>query len=215
MSKKIETDQKGIPLVASHPAVKMGIPIWTFYLLFNCILLSIGLAITKFVVLPLEAKSADKIATLASADLGWVYLGAWVLKLGQMMIGVNLGTARTVAKVEVPDQQVYQVKGVAGASLGYVLMETEGAIGEFNRAQRALQNYNESAPLLLLMFVLAGYVAPFAVFLCTCTYSAGRVINAIGYTSAADSRIPGTLIGALASNAIDSVVLVAGLSALA
>ena len=199
IKKTADTDEKGIPLAASHPAVKLGIPIWTFYLLFNGILTSIGMTVAHFLVFPMEPKSTrttDQIDVLASYGLGWVFLGAWVLKLGQMVMGINLGTARTVAKVEVPDQQVYQVKGAEGSKLGYVLMETEGVIGKFNRAQRALQNYNESAPIFFLMFVLAGCVAPFGIFICTCIYSAGRVINAIGYTSATDSRVPGTLIGA-------------------
>ena len=104
-----------------------------------------------------------------------------------------------------------------------------------------MQNYNENAPLFYLEYVLAGYYAPFGTFLCACTFAVGRVINAIGYTSAADSRIPGTLIGAshrptllatvrngsaqalsarvrfgaglLASNVIDCLVLMAGLKA--
>jgi len=208
---KMETDEKGIPLVASHPAVKMGIPVWLFYLLFNGVLLSIGMAVALLLILPAEPKFADKISVLTSGGFGWLFLGAWVLKLAQLAMGINLGSARTAAKVEVPDQQVYQVKGAAGSKLGYVLMETDGAIGTFNRAQRAVQNYGENAPLFMLMFVLAGWVAPFGIFVCACVYAVGRVVNAIGYTSAADSRIPGTLIGVLASNVIDSVVLVAGL----
>jgi uncharacterized membrane protein YecN with MAPEG domain len=191
-----DTDAKGIPLAADHPAVKLGIPIWAFYLAFNTVITSIGLAVATFLAFPTEPQAEDKIRTLASLRLGWIYMGAWVFKITQFCLGINLGTARTESKVSVPDQQVYQVKGAAGSKLGYVLMETDGAIGRFNRAQRALQNYNENVPLFMLMFVLAGYVCPFPAFLSACTFSAGRVFSAIGYTSATDSRIPGTLLGA-------------------
>jgi len=210
---KIETDAKGIPVKADHPAVAMGIPIPIFYLIFNGIMLSIGLAVAYFIAFPNDHKSASKIATLASLDLGWLYLGAWVLKLGALMLGINLGSARLASKVAVPDQHCYQVKGAEGSKLGYVLMETEGDIGKFNRAQRALQNYNEIFPMFVLMFVLAAFVCPFAAFMCACVFAAARAIQAVGYTKETDGRIPGTMLGLLATTVLEAIVLLAGISA--
>mmetsp|Transcript_11727 Transcript_11727/g.24706 ORF Transcript_11727/g.24706 Transcript_11727/m.24706 type:complete len:226 (+) Transcript_11727:38-715(+) len=213
MGGKGETDAKGIPLAADHPAAQMGLPIWLFYLFFNAILALVGFAIAQYAVFPREPKSCDKIKSLASLDIGWLYLGACVLKVGHMLMGINLGQARVASKVNVPDQQVYQVKGAEGSKLGYVLMETEGAIGAFNRAQRALQTYNEGMPLVLLMFVCAGYVCPFSTFVCALAIASSRLLSAIGYTSSADGRLPGTLISAILLYVLESIVFVSGLSA--
>lgn len=209
-----ETDAKGIPLKADHPALAMGIPIWAFYLIFNTIITSVGVATTLFVVFPSQPAATEKLANLTSLGLGWVYLGVWVIKLGQVFLGINLGTARVGSRVAVPDQHVYQVKGAEGSKLGFVMMDTDGANGMFNRAQRALQNYNETFPLFAIVFLLAGYVCPFPAFVCVCVYSAAKVLAAVGYTSAAEGRIPGTMISLLANTVLESIVLLAGLKAL-
>ena len=211
---KTETDAKGIPLTADHPAIGMGIPIWSFYLIFNSVLTSLGLLLVVFVVLPSDPRAADKISSLISLGFGWTYLGAWVLKFCQMIIGINLGTARAKSKVGVPDQHVYQVKGAEGSKLGYVLMETEGAHGDFNRAQRALQNLNENLPQFIAMYLLASYVCPKAVFVCACVFGFGRVMGAIGYTGSAAGRLGGTMIGVLGTSVIDCVVLRVGIAAI-
>mmetsp|Transcript_33618 Transcript_33618/g.81773 ORF Transcript_33618/g.81773 Transcript_33618/m.81773 type:complete len:227 (-) Transcript_33618:172-852(-) len=213
MGGKGETDAKGIPLAADHAAAQMGLPVWLFYLFLHAILGSVGFAIAQYAVFPREPKSCDKMKSLASLDLGWLYLGACVLKMGHILMRINLAQARVASKVNVPDQQVYQVKGAEGSKLGYVLMETEGAIGAFNRAQRALQTYNEGMSLVLLMFVCAGYVCPFSTFVCAFALAASRLHCAVGYTSSADGRMPGTLISAISQYVLESIVFVSGLSA--
>jgi len=210
---KMEVDAKGIPLKSSHPAVGMGIPIWLFYFVFNGIFTSIGLAVVYFGIYPATPAADGKIATLASLDLGYAYLGAFVMKVGIMLLGINLGGARATAKVEVPDQQCYQVKGAEGSKLGYVLMETEGAIGEFNRAQRALQNFNENFPLFVVMYFLASFVFPFAAFVCTAVFMAFRVMGAVGYTSATDGRLGGTMLAGLTNAVVEAMVLLVGVKA--
>lgn len=211
---KIETDAKGIPLKSDHPAIAMGIPVWLFYLVFNSLFTAIGLATAVFAIFPREPASAKVIATLAAHNYGFIYLGAWVLKLGAICQGIFLGTMRSESKVIVPDQHVYKVQGAEGSKLGYVLMETDGAHGAFNRAQRSVQNYNENFPLFVLMFLLAGCVCPFSTFVCTCIFAAGRVLNSIGYAGAAEGRVGGMMLGLLASCVIDAIVLVVGVQAM-
>ncbi len=194
-------------------AVGMGIPIWLFYFVFTSVFTSIGLAVVYFGIYPATPAADGKIATLASLDLGYAYLGAFVMKVGIVLLGINLGGARATAKVEVPDQQCYQVKGAEGSKLGYVLMETEGAIGEFNRAQRALQNFNENFPLFVVMYFLASFVFPFAAFVCTALFMAFRVMGAVGYTSAADGRLGGTMLAALTNAVVEGMVLLVGIKA--
>ena len=51
---------------------------------------------------------------------------------------------------------------------------------------------------------------PFPAFVCACVYSAAKVLAALGYTSAAEGRIPGTMISLLANTVLESIVLLAG-----
>jgi len=174
---------------------------------------SIGVAVAYFAIYPATATADAKIATVASLDLGWVYLGAFVMKVGILVIGINLGGARAAAKVEVPDQQCYQVKGAEGSKLGYVLMETEGEIGAFNRAQRALQNFGETFPLFVIMYLLASFVFPFYAFVVCCCYMAAKAIMAVGYTSSADGRMGGTMLSLVANCILEGMVLMVGVKA--
>lgn len=209
-----EYDAKGIATKVFHPADSMGIPIWLFYLIFTTVFTAIGTAVAYFVVLPLDAGAVAKVATLAELGLGWTYLGAFSMKFGLLAMGVNLGHARSAAKVEVPDQQCYQVKGSAGAKLGYVLMETEGAVGAFNRAQRGLQNFNETFTLFVVMYLLASFVFPFYAFVAATAFMGARVLGAVGYTSSADGRMGGNILGVLINAVMEGMVLVAGCKAL-
>lgn len=108
----------------------MGIPIWLFYAVFNGVVGAAGLAVAYFIIYPSEPAADAKIATLSSLGLGYTYLGAFAIKLGLLVMGINLGTARVAAKVEVPDQHCYQVKGAEGSKLGCVcawLLVDDGA----------------------------------------------------------------------------------------
>jgi len=209
-SKTADTDGKGIPLKSSYPA---NIPVPVLYTILNGVFLAIGVAVAYFMILPSTPAANVKIQLLASHDLGWIYMGAYALKVGQVMMNTNLGIRRKACKVNVPDQQVYKVKGAGGSSLGYVLMESEGDLGAFNRAQRALQNYNEIYPQFVLYFLLAGFVFPFGTFLCAALFGVARVFTAIGYTSAPDSRMPGNMMGFLVLAVLEGMVLVSGILA--
>merc|ERR1712151_435489 len=73
-----------------------------------------------------------------------------------VMINANLGTARRKTGCNVPDQHVYKVMD----STSLVVMDCEGANGDFNRAQRAHANLGEVLPTFLVAFLMVGYVFP-------------------------------------------------------
>ena len=104
--------------------------------------------------------------------------------------------------------------GSEGSRLGYVLMETEGEHGAFNRAQRALMNYHETFPTLVLQYVAASWVFPFEAFLCVMVWAATRCIGAVGYRSSARGRFNGNMPGLLAISTIQGMVLIASIKAL-
>merc|ERR1719469_1263821 len=151
----------------------------------------------------------QRIDVLRSNDVGWLYLSAFILRLGFLAIGINLGNARKASKVGLPNQQVYKVYTPSGApQLGYVLMEEEGEIGAFNRAQRAFQVYLENAPQNFLYFVLAAFVFPFPCFVLTSLYAFFRAWAAVGYTSSTAGRGKGSMFGGFAALTAEGMVLI-------
>ncbi|CAE8585090.1 unnamed protein product, partial [Polarella glacialis] len=186
---------RGIPLKSDADSVKIPV----FYLGLTIVFGGIGLAVACAIyTYGVTAKYEKKIGMLAEYDLGWVYLGLIVVKLGVMLININLGIQRKAAKINVPDQQVYSVYVEPGKPVfGYVLMEKEGALGCFNRAQRALQNFLEQAPMMLAMFFAAGFVFPFPAFVLAACFMGARVAAAVGYTTAPGGRMAGNILGTL------------------
>lgn len=204
-----KVDERGIPLKSSYPESP---PVPVLYMTFTTILCSIGLA-TAFGIYTKgsTAHYDSKLAILSTYELGWVYIGLFVIKLGAFTININLGVNRKASKVNVPDQHVYKVHG---SNAGYVLMETDGVIGQFNRAQRAYMNYLEQQPLFLAFFAFAGFVFPFPVFVLACIFSFFRFVAALGYTTSANDRMKGNVFAMLASNVIEGMVLFAGIKSL-
>jgi len=216
LAQKIETDSKGIPV--KHVGYPDGISVAVFYLIGNSIFGGIGLAVAWFLAYAPDAKRANadtKIGILAEHNLGWLYLGIFLLKLLQIPIGTILGEARKASKVAVPDQHVYRVMGSEGSKLGYVLMETDGVHGAFNRAQRALMNYHEEFPTIALQYVAASWVFPFEAFVCVMVWAMIRCWGAVGYKSAAESRFNGIMPRLMVMCSIQGMVLIAAVKALA
>eukprot|EP00930_Biecheleria_cincta_P028335 TRINITY_DN19774_c0_g1_i1.p1 TRINITY_DN19774_c0_g1~~TRINITY_DN19774_c0_g1_i1.p1 ORF type:complete len:221 (-),score=38.97 TRINITY_DN19774_c0_g1_i1:179-841(-) len=211
LQKNDGVDERGIPTKSEYPPL----PIPALYGIMTTIFIGVGLAIA-FGIYTLGSTSRydSKISTLAAGDLGWAYLGLFVTKLCMFLTNVNLGMARKESKVNVPDQQVYKVYTGSEKPLGYVLMEQEGVLGRFNRAQRALQNSLEAMPTFLANFLLAAYVFPFPALVAATWYGLCRVAYAFGYTSDPKSRIGGTMLGQFGNQAIEGMVLLAGAKAL-
>ena len=212
----VETDSKGIPL--KHVGYPDSMSVATFYVVGNVVMGGIGLAMAWFLAYnPTEAKRVivdAKIGILVEHNLGWLFLGIFFVKLLQVPLHIILGEARKASKVAVPNQHVYRIMGSEGSRLGYVLMEAEGEHGAFNRAQRALMNYHETFPTLVLQYVAASWVFPFEAFLCVMVWAATRCIAAVGYRSSAWGRFNGNVPGLLAISTIQGMVLIASIKAL-
>jgi uncharacterized membrane protein YecN with MAPEG domain len=93
-------------------------------------------------------------------------------------------------------------------------METEGDFGRFNRAQRALQNYLEQLPIVLALFVAAGFVFPFPSFVVIIVFCLMRIMSAIGYTAQSSGRMNGNMLAALGVEVLQGFILIAGVKAL-
>jgi hypothetical protein len=206
-----KVDAKGIPLKSQHPE---QLPVPALYSTEFIIMSSIGVVIAYFTSYFTEAKqnAADaKISILSEYDLGWLYLGIFVVKSLKLPIYINLGSARIASKANVPDQQVYKVMGSGGGGdkLGYVLMETDGVHGTFNRAQRALQHYHKQFPITMLEYVAASWIWPFEAFICVVVWAVSSCISATGYAKSSDGRMSGRIFGFLATATLRGFILIA------
>jgi len=205
--KTIETDSKGIPLKGANPD---GVPVPVFYAVVNTIFGALGFAAAWFWAYSASKQEAAdaKMELVNQYDLSWLYLGILLLKILQLPLYAMLGVTRAASKIHVPDQHVYKVMGSEGSKLGYVLMDTDGVNGDFNRAQRALQNYCEAFPTVLALYVAASWVFPFEAFLCVAIWAVTRIMSAAGYKSSADGRMGGMIIGVIALSILQGMLII-------
>ncbi len=201
--KQTETDSKGIPFKGPYPEKP---PVWVLYTVMTTIFTSVIGVVTYFTIVKDNEAATAKLELLSKYDLGYIYAAIIILKIGQFIMNINVGTARKHVRVFPPDQHIYEVKGAEGSKLGYVLMDNEGQNGKFNRAQRAVQNFNETFTQTTLYIVSAGFVYPKEVLMLTTLYITFRVVSALGYTNSFDGRLKGFMLANLAVTAIESLV---------
>lgn len=207
VSKTIETDAKGIPLKGPVPDSP---PVAVIYLMMNSVFGAIGLVIAWFWAYSSsnQQEANEKIAVISQYDLGWLYLGILVLRFLQIPLYIVMGQTRKASKVHVPDQHVYKVMGAEGSKLGYVLMDTEGVHGDFNRAQRAWQNYLEQLATLLVFYMASSWVFPFEAFVCATLWAISRIMSANGYKSSSDGRMGGLILGTIPFSVLQGMIII-------
>ncbi len=108
---------------------------------------------------------------------------------------------------------MYEVVGKT--DLPYVRLVEEGPIGEFNRAQRGVDNSREAFPMVVAHALLAGYVYPQAVLTISVVYFLARTWYSHGYVQKAMGRVPGLVFTYLSIRvALNGLSLFAGIKAL-
>ncbi|CAK0885796.1 unnamed protein product [Prorocentrum cordatum] len=151
-----------------------------------------------------------KVSNIAAANAGPMYL-AWVfLKYATTSIGANLGTARRATGVNVPDQHVYKVVGGVADGAPVLMDDSHELYGQFNRAQRALQNFNETLPFFVGEFFLAGYVFPLATSICTAFAATFKLKGALDYTEERNKRMSGNMTANLFGGGLAGIIMVVG-----
>merc|ERR1719401_1922404 len=87
-------------------------------------------------------------------------------------------------------------------------MCADGDLGEFNRAQRAVFNWHETLPLMLVeLLLIAAACGPVAVILAG-FIACGRVVFAFGYTRGVDGRILGYVLASGAQESLNVLMLI-------
>uniref|UniRef100_A0A7S1SKC4 Uncharacterized protein n=1 Tax=Tetraselmis chuii TaxID=63592 RepID=A0A7S1SKC4_9CHLO len=141
-----------------------------------------------------------KLDFIRQHQLGYLYLTWFVVFLAKAYASINANGARAPARVDRPDQHVYQIMAESGPLAGspYVMMTTTGAVGRFNRAQRACGNMDEGMPLFVSGLLLQGAVfGPLAACIAT-LYMYGSVRFANDYKVDPSKRIHGFMCAMIA-----------------
>ena len=127
------------------------------------------------------------IVKLAEGELGYTLIAAAVFNLTvhwinnypmiykSMIMSLKGGNLRA-------NMQIYKQSG-KDASSGYVVLETEGAIGSYNRANRSLTHMVENSIPMAVMLVLCGSVFPFPTLALTGLFGVGRMMHQVGYAT--------------------------------
>ena len=201
MANARETDKKGIPIKGPY-AEKISVYI-LYTVMTSIFTLVMGSISYKFIISPNSSDSQilTKLEFMHQYDLGYLYASFIILKIGQFLMGMNAGNARKYCRVHPPDQHIYKVHGED--KMGYVFMDQEGVNGKFNRAQRAIANYQETFPQTALYIIASGLVYPKQVMALVTLYSASRFLSALGYTKSTDGRMSGFMISQLTGNVFE------------
>jgi len=95
----------------------------------------------------------------------------------------NLRSNMIIYKVAGADGDRHPVPAPDGNlhRLPYVVMEDDGEVGEYNRANRALQHFNENATVLPVLVLASGFIFPLTVFILVCLYAICRIWYQIAY----------------------------------
>ena len=152
-------------------------------LVVQCPVLAVALYVAVAQFYDVEAR----LALARSLDLGWAFLAWYVVYLARQSVAINAAACRAGARCPRPDQHVYRIAHPDFNEKPYVMMANAGPQGRFNRAQRAVFNYDEALPLFLSGLLLNALLGPAAFFLAVLNAS-GRRAFARAYTDSLEGR---------------------------
>merc|ERR1719210_2365063 len=93
----------------------------------------------------------------------------------------------------------------------YVVLETDGPVGSYNRANRSLTHFVENSLPVVMAILLAGRVFAKPTFFCTAAFALGRVMHQIGYASVGyGAHAPGFLITTLSTAVLEGFCILIG-----
>lgn len=96
----------------------------------------------------------------------------------------------------------------------YVLLESAGQVGCYNRANRSLFQFCESSVCVVLTILLAGFAFPFPAFVATATFALGRIVHQIGLASVGyGGHVFGFMLCLLSSMTLEMLCLLVALKA--
>eukprot|EP00747_Dinoflagellata_sp_TGD_P169446 gnl/TRDRNA2_/TRDRNA2_198435_c0_seq1.p2 gnl/TRDRNA2_/TRDRNA2_198435_c0~~gnl/TRDRNA2_/TRDRNA2_198435_c0_seq1.p2 ORF type:complete len:223 (-),score=31.10 gnl/TRDRNA2_/TRDRNA2_198435_c0_seq1:105-773(-) len=98
--------------------------------------------------------------------------------------------------------------------LPYVVLEEDGPVGIYNRANRSLFHFTENVAYTITSAFCAVVVFPFQVMVCILVFSFGRIIHQVGYTQGYGTHAPGFMLAMISTGTMEMLVLVSALKSL-
>jgi uncharacterized membrane protein YecN with MAPEG domain len=150
----------------------------------------------------------SRLALIAEYDLGYLFLAIILLRIAHDAMVLHGFWWRVRVQISRPSQYVYKVFGKGGdprpaAEDQFVLMTDEGSYGAFNRAMRAVANFEQYLPIQIAMTVAAGFVFSLPVLIVTAVAVVGRLLYMVGYAR----RVAGRRTGYVLAHIVPTSVL--------
>jgi len=117
------------------------------------------------------------------SKLGWAYLAVWLFSV--MTFFLNFYPMVLKAKLDLKgniraNMMIFKTIGSTGPM---VVLEEDGAIGAYNRANRSLFHFNEYLGSCVPCMLASGITFPLPVFVLTVVLFVGRVLHQVGYAA--------------------------------
>merc|ERR1712176_881647 len=147
------------------------------------------------------------------SKLGWAYLAIWLYSV--LTFFLNLYPMIYKAQLDLKgniraNMMIYKTIGSTGKM---VVLEEDGAVGAYNRANRSLFHFNEYVGSYAPCILASGLTFPKPVFVFTLVLCLGRVLHQVGYSAGGyGAHGKGFAISMLAMLSLESLTLISALS---
>eukprot|EP00928_Gymnodinium_smaydae_P031289 TRINITY_DN23003_c0_g2_i1.p1 TRINITY_DN23003_c0_g2~~TRINITY_DN23003_c0_g2_i1.p1 ORF type:complete len:234 (+),score=47.74 TRINITY_DN23003_c0_g2_i1:69-770(+) len=206
---KVGSVQDGVPEIDSLGFIKF-LPAFVI----TCALPRVvGLFAARWIYKNGKTALYDKNIAGLAEDEGYVYAAAAIF--GLMITWINnypmlyksmvmrFGSGNLRANM-----MIYKEAG-SDEKAPYVVLETEGPVGSYNRANRSLTHLVENSLQVVLAVVLAGRIFALPTFFLTAIFAVGRVFHQVGYASIGyGAHAPGFLLASLSTAALEGLCMI-------
>lgn len=187
-----------------------------FFILPAAIGFGIAYGIDSLVNLTNPASYNSKIQTLSDLDLHYACFSVFLFS--RLVAWINNYPGIYKSRIMLRNSgnlraNMFIYKQVGGQP-GPIVMETEGDVGKYNRANRSMNHFMENLGGMLLCFPLAAFCFPLPSMLLMIVFALGRVLHQTGYTNKGyGGHGLGFGFSQLGSLTVDGLVLLAGIKA--
>jgi len=129
-----------------------------------------------------------RIKAARASDMQWVYGAAFVFARTCQFVntypmiakaGVMSGKAGNLRA----NMYIYKVLDATSDKSRPVVLQEEGVIGEYNRANRSMHHFVENMAAMVISMYLVGVIFPVPCFVISTVYAVGRVWHQVGYST--------------------------------
>ncbi|WP_339136670.1 MAG: MAPEG family protein [Candidatus Electrothrix sp. GW3-4] len=160
----------------------------------------------------------NRVSTFAQLDWQWVLLTAFVFsRLSAFLNLFPMVEKEKAMRSDAGDlranMKIYKI--VEDGPRKAVVMNMDGLVGRYNRANRSMENFVENAAPIGINAVLLSLFFPVPVFLLLCVYAGARILHQVQYINAGYSsywRGIAYMLGVAVTGTLEGLLLVTAFS---